>query len=282
MSDQPVNSDWTGEGIKIGPIHIAPGVQRRNVFTYWFAAFCTIGFLSFISFIQNYVLRVNIGMPESEIGRAVGGLSLAGECVLLLTSPFFGSLSDKVGRRPIYALGFAWVGIGFTLYSTADTYLELIIFRMFFAVGASMLGGMMATVLSDYAQNRSRGLMAAVSGWCNGVGALTTIFGLGQLPRLFEYLGYDKFQSGDYTLWFATFLCTVTALVVYKGLKPGKPGKPFVKVPLPVLMKEGVTAARENPRVFLAYMESFIARGDLLMIGTFFLLGPSRPGWPWT
>ncbi|MCF6282225.1 MAG: hypothetical protein L3J28_08440, partial [Candidatus Polarisedimenticolaceae bacterium] len=41
-------------------------------------------------------------------------------------------------------------------------------------------GGMMATVLSDYPQNRSRGFMAAMSGWANGLGALFMILVLSQ------------------------------------------------------------------------------------------------------
>ncbi len=257
------------KSVKFGPVHLEPGVTRWNARTYLFSAFWTIGFLSFISFLQNYVLKVHLNMPANEIGRAVGTLSFVGEIALLTVSPFFGSLSDKVGRRPIFALGFLWVGVGFALYPLATSYEMLLVFRAFMGVGAAALGGMMATVLSDYPQNRSRGFMAAMSGWANGMGALMMIFFLSKLPNLFSEKGVSAEMAGTYTLWVTTCLCVITAAIVLKGLKPGKPGKSVGRKKVTVLVREGFGAAKKNPRLVLAYSESFIARGDLLMIGTF-------------
>ena len=257
------------EGIKFGPVYLEPGVTKWNARTYLFSAFWTIGFLSFMSFLQNYVLKVHLNMPANEIGRAIGTLSFVGEIALLTVSPFFGSLSDKVGRRPIFALGFLWVGAGFALYPLATSYEMLLIFRAFMGVGAAALGGMMATVLSDYPQNRSRGFMAAMSGWANGLGAMMMIFLLSKLPHYFSGKGVSAEMAGTYTFWVTTGLCVMTAAVCYMGLKPGKPGKSKKREKVTLLVKQGFSAARGNPRLALAYSESFIARGDLLMIGTF-------------
>lgn len=257
------------EVLKLGPVHLAPGVTRWNARTYLFSAFWTIGFLSFISFLQNYVLRVHLNLPEDEIGRAVGTLSFVGEIALLTVSPFFGSLSDKIGRRPIFALGFAWVGVGFFIYPLATSFAMLLLARAFLGIGAAALGGMMATVLSDYPQNRSRGFMAAMSGWSNGMGALFMIFFMSKLPSYFITDGASEKMAGTYTFWATAVLCMITAVLAFKGLKSGKPGAPQTKKKLSVLLTEGGIAARRNPRLILAYSESFIARGDLLMIGTF-------------
>ncbi|MBL4800248.1 MAG: MFS transporter, partial [Emcibacter sp.] len=257
------------KSIKFGPVHLEPGVTSWNARTYLFSAFWTIGFLSFISFLQNYVLRVHLNMPADEIGRAVGTLSFVGEIALLSVSPLFGSLSDKVGRRVIFALGFLWVGAGFALYPLATSYQMLLLFRGFMGIGAAALGGMMATVLSDYPQNRSRGFMAAMSGWANGLGAMTMIFFLSKLPNLFSSNGVSAEMAGTYTFWVATGLCIITSAVVFKGLKAGKPGRSRGHESVSVLMKQGFGAARTNSRLVLAFSESFIARGDLLMIGTF-------------
>jgi len=268
--DQSAAMPPPGEGgIKFGPVYLEEGVTKWNARAYLFSAFWTIGFLSFISFLQNYVLKVHLGIPADEMGRSIGTLSFVGEIALITVSPFFGSLSDKIGRRPIYALGFVWIGAGFALYPLATSFNMLLMFKAFLGVGAAALGGMMATVLSDYPQNRSRGLMAAMSGWANGLGALMMILFLSKLPAYFGSQGASDKMAGSYTFWVVTMLCLVTAYVCFKGLKPGKPGKTKDRAKVRELVKEGYVAARGNPRIMLAYSESFIARGDLLMIGTF-------------
>ncbi len=256
-------------GIKFGPVHLEPGVTKWNARTYLFSAFWTIGFLSFISFLQNYVLTVHLNTPAAEMGRAIGSLSFVGEIALLTVSPFFGALSDKVGRRPIFALGFVWVGAGFALYPLATSFTMLLVFKAFLGIGAGALGGMMATVLSDYPQNRSRGIMAAMSGWANGMGALLMILFVSKLPEYFSTKGVDSLTAGSYTFWVVALMCVITAYVSFKGLKAGAPVKLRANTKVKILIKEGIREARNNPRILLAYCESFIARGDLLMIGTF-------------
>jgi len=257
---------------KFGPVHLSPGVTKWNARTYVLSAFWTTGFLSFLSFLQNYVLKEHLGMQEQELGHAVARLALTGEIVFLLVSPLFGALSDKIGRRPIFALGFLWVGVGFVLYPLASSFGMLLLFKGFMGVGAAALGGMMATVLSDYPQNRSRGLMSAISGWANGFGALFMIFVLSRVPSFLVDRGFNAQDAGTYTFWLMSIMAVITAGVVFLGLKAGKPGKPQVRKKTVALVKEGFSAAKGNPRLQLAFAESFIARGDLLLVGTFLSL----------
>lgn len=263
------HADPAGEKFAFGIIHLEPGVTRWNARTYMYSAFWTIAFLSFLSAIQNYILRVHLDMPDNEIGRAVGNLSFVGEMMFLLVSPYLGALSDKIGRRPIFALGFLWIGVGFALYPLAHTYTILLVIRAMMGLGAAALGGMMATVLSDYPQNYTRGKMGAMGGLMNGFGALTGIFFLSKLPGFYSGKGFTDVQAGTYTMWTATVLACITAIVVIKGLKKGKPGKALPRKRVRELMREGFGAAKENHRLRLSFVESFIARGDLLMLGTF-------------
>jgi MFS family permease len=69
----------------------------------------------------------------------------------------------------------------------------------------------------------------------------------------------------------------VTAIIVGRGLQPGKPGKQQRK-PLADLMREGLHAARENPRIAVACLGAFVARGDLVVISTFFALWANQAG----
>ncbi len=261
--------DESGVKFAFGAVHLEPGVTRWNARTYLYSAFWTIAFLSFLSAMQNYILREHLHLANDEIGRAVGNLSFVGEMMFLLISPFFGALSDKIGRRPIYALGFLWIGAGFAIYPLAQSFEILLAIRAMMGIGAAALGGMMATVLSDYPQNYTRGKMGAISGLMNGFGALTGIFLLSKLPNFFEGKGVSHEQAGTFTFWTATVLALITALLAFKGLKKSKPGKPLPRKPVIELLKEGFGAAKVNPRLRLSFVESFIARGDLLMLGTF-------------
>ena len=263
---------------RIGPIWLQPGITRRNALTFLYAAFFTIGTVSFMSFMQPYVLSENLLMPVEEQGRATGMLSFSYELVMLLLIAPVGALADKIGRRPIYRLGFLWVGTAMALFPLAQNLTQLILCRMFFAIGAAMITGMMATVLADYPREKSRGLMVALAGMANGTGAMTMVIGMSQLPAWFAEQGYGTLMSGRFTYWVATGLCVVTAIIVGRGLKAGKPGRKKERQRLSQLLKEGVLAARRNPRIAVACLEGFIARGDLVMMATFFSLWANQAG----
>ena len=44
------------------------------------------------------------------------------------------------------------------------------------------------------------------------------------------------------------------------------------------LLGEGAVAARQNPRLLVACMEAFVARGDLVVVNTFFALWARQAG----
>ena len=263
---------------KLGPISLQEGVTRRNALTFFYASFFTVGMLSFMSFMQPYVINENLQIPADAQGGVTGILHFSYEFVMLLLIAPVGALADKIGRRTIYRLGFLWVGVALAIFPLAQTMTQLILGRMFFAIGAVMVTGMMATVLADYPQNKSRGMMMAGLGIANGAGAVTMVIGLSRLPVWFADMGYSTLMSGRFTYWVATGLCVVTAIIVGRGLQGGKPGQPKRGQPIGRLLIEGVQAARQNPRIAVACLEAFVARGDAVMIATYFSLWANQAG----
>ena len=79
-------------------------------------------------------------------------------------------------------------------------------------------------------------------------------------------------EAGQYTFWIAAAVGIVTAIILHLGLKGGPP--PEVKDKPSVLKNfvRGITEAKRNPRIALAYASGFISRGDLVVVGTFFSL----------
>lgn len=262
---------------KLGPIWLSTGVTRVNLLTYLYATFFTIGFVSFMSFMQPYVLTENLQIPQEEQGGATALLSFSYELVIIFLIAPMGALADKIGRRPIYVIGFLWLGAALAIFPLAQDLTQLVMGRMLFAVGAAAITAMMATVLADYPQERSRGILVAVSGIANGFGAMTLVIVLSRLPVIFADMGYSTLSAGRMTFWVATGACIVSALIVGRGLKPGKPGKQQ-KDSLPKLLQQAVRAARQNPRIAVGCLEAFVARGDLVIISTYFSLWATQTG----
>ncbi|MBM4229420.1 MAG: MFS transporter [Gammaproteobacteria bacterium] len=256
--------------IKLGPVRLAPGYTRWNARTYLFAAFITIGMLAFVSFIQPYLLNANLKVPQDEQGRVLGLLGFSNEIVSLLLVAPFGALSDKIGRRPVYAIGFLWLAAGFFLYPLARTFPQLLACALFFSVGVAAVGCMLATVLADIPKEESRGLFVGITGFCQGLGATLAVLVLGKVPQRLAADGMDAVTAGQITLSFAAGLCLITAIVCWLGLRRGTPSQIGEREPLRALLRTGIDAARANPRIWFAYMLQFVSFADRIVIGTFF------------
>ncbi|MCB1624317.1 MAG: MFS transporter [Pseudomonadales bacterium] len=258
---------------RLGPIQLTPGYSRLNGVTFIYAAFVTIGLLAFISFIQAYLLNVNLKMPPELQGRTVAILGIANEIVALVLVAPFGALADKIGRRLVYTFGFAWLAIGFLLYPEARTLPQLLACALFFSVGVAAVGTMLATVLADTPLENSRGKLVGITGLFQGLGVMIAVLGLGKVPELLAAGGMDDQRAGQITLWIAAGIAALSALAVFIGLKKGSPRRDGgAATSLAFILREGLTAARSNPRIWFAYMLQFVSFGDRIVIGTFLSL----------
>jgi MFS family permease len=258
---------------RLGPIQLTPGYSRLNGVSFIYAAFVTIGLLAFISFIQAYLLNVNLKMPPELQGRTVAILGIANEIVALVLVAPFGALADKIGRRLVYTFGFAWLAIGFLLYPEARTLPQLLACALFFSVGVAAVGTMLATVLADTPLENSRGKLVGITGLFQGLGVMIAVLGLGKVPELLAAGGMDDQRAGQITLWIAAGIAALSALAVFIGLKKGSPRRDGgAATSLAFILREGLTAARSNPRIWFAYMLQFVSFGDRIVIGTFLSL----------
>ena len=255
---------------RFGPIRLAPGYVPSNALTYLFAAFITIGMLAFVSFIQPYLLNANLSVPQDQQGRALGVLGFSNEIVSLLLVAPIGALADKIGRRPVYALGFLWLAAGFFLYPLARTFPQLMACALFFSVGVAAVGCMLATVLADTPKDESRGLLVGITGFCQGLGATLAVLILGRTPQRLAAAGMDAVTAGRVTLGIASAICLLTALVCWVGLRRGTPSQIGEREPLQAVMRAGLAAARANPKIWFAYLLQFVSFADRIVIGTFF------------
>ena len=257
---------------RLGGIALAPGYLPRHAVVYLYAAFTTIGLFAFVSYMQPWLLTVNLGLPAHLQGRTVSALNFANELVALALVAPFGALGDKIGRRSVYAFGFLWLAAGFLLYPLARTLPQLTGCALFFSVGVAAIGTMLGTVLADTAAETSRGRLVGLAGFFQGLGAAAVVLVLGQMPKRLTEAGFDALIAGRITLWLAAALCAVSAAVVFLGLPRGTPSERAPVMPLNRILADGAAAARRNPRIWFAYLLQFGSFGDRVVLGTFLTL----------
>jgi len=265
-------------GKKFGPIWLNPGIGNGNAGASVYASFTTIGLLIFLTQAQPYLLTEVLNIPLSEQGSVTGRLTLLQEVVVIIAMSVSAALSDQWGRRLIYVVGFVLLGIGYFLYPLADSIAQLTIFRLIFALGASIVPTMLSAILIDYSQPVSRGKWIGISNLCAGFGILFIILVMVPMPARLEASGLDSILSARYTFWIASAVCFAGATILLLGLK-GKKFDSGAAKPNPFLQAAAaLKAGFRNRKLGLAYGCAFVGRGDLVIVGTFIPLWATHAG----
>ena len=256
--------------MKFGPVRTEPGVERSHMWALVYAAFATMGLVTGIAVLTPYLLTATLGIDEAHQGKALGALTLVNELTLIAVYGPLGALSDRFGRRAIYAAGMLAMAAAYALYPQAETLAELSLYRIVYAAGVGAATGMLATVVADYAVEGDRGKLVALTGILNGLGIVLTAVLLGKLPSILVERGYDPAAAGRLTAYVAAVACLVTVAALALGLKPGAPAAARAAKPRLIdQLRVGVAAARADRTIALGYASAFVARGDLAIVGLF-------------
>jgi MFS family permease len=181
----PSAEDASAADARLGPFRFAPGWSRGNAATVWLASFFTIGLAAFVSFLQPYLLNEVLRIPVAEQGRLTGNLGFLQEVVVIVLAGFAGAWSDRVGRRRVYCLGLLLMGAGLFIYPFAADTLQLILFRLVFAVGVALAPLMLSACVVDAIQEKSRGRWVGSNNLLQGLGVVAMSLGLAKLPMWF-------------------------------------------------------------------------------------------------
>ena len=247
------------------------GTATRHMITFYLACYAAIMLATFVPQTQPFLLAEVLQLDASRQGVVSGNLNFIGEIVIIITVGLWGSLSDRVGRRFVTAAGFGLAAVGILLYGLAESVFGLALARIVYAAGIASVSTMLITLMADYVADASRGKATGLLGVMNGLGAMTAALFLLQLPALFKSAGMDSL-SASYATYGA--MAAVTLLVgglMYLGLQKGLASRQEERTPILRQLREGFAEARRQV-IALAYAASFVSRGNLAVVGTFFTL----------
>ncbi|MEJ2138345.1 MAG: MFS transporter [Gammaproteobacteria bacterium] len=283
MSDQTsAATAGVSTGTLFGPrklnLLVSDGVSTLNMSTLLFGSFFGIAMMGFVNACQPYLFTEVLNVPLDEQGPLAGNLTFLSEIVVICTIGLIGAMSDKVGRKPLWVGAFAVMAVGYFVYPLATTVNELTVYRMFFALGLAGNTAMLPSVANDYAVDSSRGKLISVCFLLNGLGFILLLTPLRLLLNVFsEISDGDPVQTARYWIWTASGVCLLVSTGLLIGLKVGAPAQLEKREPLLATVKIGVRAAKKI-RIALAYVAAVVARGDMAVLSTFFVLWLTQEG----
>ena len=264
-------------GVKVGIWELAPGIQRANFHALLGTAFFSIGLLTLVGNLRPYLFNAMLGIPDDIQGRVSGTMDIISEVPALLLSGLVGAASDRLGRRILYAMGFAILGVGYLLFPLAAFDWTLYAMVFITACGASLISAMLSAVIADYPQETSRGKLVGICFFLNGLGVASLVGLASQLPKLYLGQGMDPVAAGRAAYWTVAALCLVPMVIVLRGLARRSPGQLDEREPLLATLRIGLAAARDA-RVRLAYCSAAVSRASLSIISAFFFLWMVQAG----
>jgi len=276
MSDQ-ASFEIDKSQARVGPVWLAAGISKLNVYTLFLSGALTVGFVNLINLIQPLILQEQLGMTSGE-GDFTANIYIVAEITTLLVAGPMANLSDQIGRRPIFSVGFLIVCLAMILFPTAGSGTELLFYRFIMSAGIACCTTMTASLIADYPQNAARGKFIGINGFFTALGVIVIGSGMTQLPKLFKSMGYTPIEASTMTLWIASGLSLIGAVVAITGLKKGRAAESEGKLSFLENAKVGLGAISGNTRLQLGCAATALSRGDLTVLASFFSLWVQKVG----
>jgi DHA1 family multidrug resistance protein-like MFS transporter len=128
--------------------------------------FLTLGFSIIMPILPYYTQKM--GASALELGLLMASYSL----MQLIVTPIWGSLSDRIGRKPIFLIGLFGYGFSFIVYGFATQLWMLFAARM---IGGLLAGGIYPASLAyiaDITKHEERGQIMGLLGAASSLGMI--------------------------------------------------------------------------------------------------------------
>jgi len=250
---------------------------KKNLFVILCGLFLVmVGFGITLPVLPFYIQRIstNEGISLMKVWLHVGLITGAYPFMQFLFSPYIGSLSDKIGRRPLILYGLAGYSVSIFLFSISGSLLFLYIFRLLSGIFSAAFLIASSAYIADNTTEKERG---------GGMSLLVSVAGLGAVagPLIGNLFSKVNFTIGQFTLnqfslpfSISAFLVLLVFVFLFFALSESKRNNTYEIVNPKRTEKASVFAVLKTLKksfIFLLFL-SFVSQLSLAMFeGTFAL-----------
>ena len=203
-------------------INISEKIEGAHSYRKVATAACFGTFLEWYDFLTFATLAVVFGplfFPSSDPGAGLLA-SLAtfgvGMVVRPIGAAIFGSMGDRIGRKPVFMITIALMGLATVCVGFLPTYAQVGIWAPIFLVSLRLLQGLSAggeiggsaVYLAEHAGNEYRGLKTS---FLQLMGPLGILFSTLQIALLRMYLSPEEFEAWG---WRVPFWISIVLLII--------------------------------------------------------------------
>lgn len=226
-------------------------IWKKNLYIIWISQFFAIGGISLVlPFLPLFIRELGVISIEEE--RIWSGWAFAGPFLLsFLSTPFWGALGDKYGRKAMTVRAIFGLGISQILVGMSQTPFQLVFFRMIQGVVSGFIPAALSLVSSNTPKEHN--------GYALGVLQTSTAAGSIMGPLLGATLA--AFFGFRIIFFINAALCIVIGFFIIYGFKEvvrtNKNEKTYT-------IFDNFKFIRERRHLFLAVIIIFLAQGSIM------------------
>ena len=229
-------------------------MQRKPLLTLFVTIFIDLlGFGIIIPILPVFAkkLAVDSGIPISP-DVAVGWVAASFSLMQFIFAPLWGSVSDRIGRRPIILGSILATALGYLLLLFSDTLVLLLLARIVAGIGSANIAAAQAYI-ADITPPHERAKRMGLIGAAFGLGF---VFGPPLGGALYHQGGMDAIA------WFTAALCIINFIMAWfalpESLKTGSGKRAVFSNPLKGIMRSfGTHITGELFAIFFLFVIAF-------------------------
>lgn len=236
----------------------------------------TIVFIDLVGFGLILPLSSFLAKDFGATGLQIGLLMMIYSLMQFLFSPFWGRLSDRVGRRPILLMSLLCSGLSYIGYSFSTSLVELFIWRGLAGVFAANISTAMA-YMADISEAKDRSKSMGLIGAAFGLGFMTGPFIGGILGDIGPSISTEAPFGRNFSALVAGLICLLNFAAAYFILKESLATKnPRPRKSRWELLKAHAFRPRVSPLLLMGFLATFAMAH---MESTIFLYVMDKFGW---
>jgi MFS family permease len=181
-----------------------------------------------VLYLSNFILRLAFGFilltlpfyvsPDPRFNNnvllEVAIIAVPYPFAEMLTANWFGSISDKLGRKRVIVAGSTWAMLMVLLYPFTQDTVSLAVIHGLHGIGAAATVAPSIAMIADYADSHDRGRQMGFYDYSTFAGYIIGAVLAGFLIEALQRVGYDRVQAVRFTFFPVAMFLGVSAVIL--------------------------------------------------------------------